>query len=106
MTSLSSSSPSSSSSTDSVENPLTAHILHPKITLPPLIPSPISQKFTDFSTFTNFPNPFSHIPSSTSSFSIPFLPPHIPLRIVNEDNFLNDRDDFPIAYLIPRRSRS
>ncbi|KAM3236455.1 hypothetical protein P3L10_016492 [Capsicum annuum] len=106
MTSLSSSSPSSSSSTDSVENSLTALILHPNITLPPLIPSPISQKFTDFSTFTNFPNPFSQILSSTSSFSIPLLPPPIPLRIVNEDDFLNDRDDLPIAYLIPRRSRS
>ncbi|KAM3236738.1 hypothetical protein P3L10_016775 [Capsicum annuum] len=106
MASLSSSSPSSSSSTDSVENTLTALILYPNITLPPLIPSPISQKFTDFSTFTNFLNPFAQIPSSTSSSSIPLLPPPIPLRIINEDDFLNDRDDIPIAYLIPISFRS
>lgn len=102
----SSSSSSSSSSTDSITNPLTAIILHPHITLPSVIPSQISQKFTDFTAFRNFPNPFTKIPSWSSTFTQPLLPLPNPLQIVDVDDLSIDRYNLPIADLIPRSLRS
>ncbi|XP_047256033.1 integrator complex subunit 6 homolog [Capsicum annuum] len=102
----SSSSSSSSSSTDSIPNPFTALILHPNITLPPLIPPSLSHKFTNFAVFKNFPNLFAQISSPSLSSSKPFLPSSIPLQIIKDDDNPSDRDNLSIAELNPKRSTS
>lgn len=100
-----SSSSSISSSIDFVKNPFTAIVLHPDITLPPLIPSQISLKLTNFATFRNIPNTLAQISLPSPSFSKPSLTPLILLQILDVEDIPLDRDDSPIANLIPRRSR-
>ncbi|KAM3201326.1 hypothetical protein P3L10_033689 [Capsicum annuum] len=103
-------SPSSSSSLSSrnpTKNLIKSIILHPNITLPSIIPPKISHKLTNFAAFHHLQNPFSKIPSPSLIFTKTLLlSSPIPLNIAEIDENSSDRDDLPIADLIPRKSRS
>ncbi|KAM3203225.1 hypothetical protein P3L10_030851 [Capsicum annuum] len=87
------------SSTKSDSNPSTQLILHPNINLPSLIQPLILLNLSDFPFFKTLPHPFSH-----SSFKPSLFPKPLPLSVAPLQ--ILDRDDIPIANLIPRRSRS
>ncbi|KAM3304225.1 hypothetical protein P3S67_015257 [Capsicum chacoense] len=90
-------SPLSSKKSDS--NPSTQLILHPNFNLPSLIQPQILLNLSDFLFFKTLPHPFSHSFFKPSLFPEPLPLSVAPLQIL-------DRDDIPIANLIPRRSRS